>query len=467
MSASNQLAAFNYAVQPLGNLQIKNITAAYIVTPSDSNFIINSTSGVYTISIAPASSFTRGFNCFIWNTSTVSTDVITIDPNGAETIDGRTTVILRRGEGTQIICDGTNWQTGNKKTMRGYAENIPISYTRASAAGSGGTAVGGASNASGQDSIAVGYTCTASGTGAMAGGYVATAGSDYSLALGGGSGGYTATTATGAGAIALGNSYASGADSFAVHVAANGTSTYGAKSTNSIALGRRATASATSAVAIGDTSTSNAANTLAIGAGATASALGAVCIGNNYYVTNPTASGASSIAIGDGARTDYRYSVALGAGAVSSVYGKYNYAGGFFAGQGDAQYGITNLRASTTSATSVVATSDGAAASSTNQVILPNSSAFAFTGTVVARQQASGGTASAAWKVEGLIRREANAASTTLVFSMVTAIINTPLWTLALTADTTNGGLTVTATGAAATNIQWVATIQTIETTYA
>jgi len=109
----------------------------------------------------------------------------------------------------------------------------------------------------------------------------------------------------------------------------------------------------------------------------------------------------------------------------------------------------------------------GNSASTNNQVILPNKSAYAFTGIIVARQQASGGTASAAWKIEGLIRREANAASTTLVASTVTAIDNTPGWTLALSADTTNGGLKIEATGAAATNIRWVATVQTSEVTYA
>ena len=85
----------------------------------------------------------------------------------------------------------------------------------------------------------------------------------------------------------------------------------------------------------------------------------------------------------------------------------------------------------------------------------------------MARQSAAGGTASASWKVEGLIRREANAAATVLVASAINTISNVPGWVIALTADTTNGGLTVTATGAAATNIKWLATIQTTETTYA
>jgi hypothetical protein len=66
-----------------------------------------------------------------------------------------------------------------------------------------------------------------------------------------------------------------------------------------------------------------------------------------------------------------------------------------------------------------------------------------------------------------LIRREGSAGTTTLVASTVTAIDNTPSWALALSADTTNGGLKIEATGAAATNIRWVATVQTSEVTYA
>ena len=102
-----------------------------------------------------------------------------------------------------------------------------------------------------------------------------------------------------------------------------------------------------------------------------------------------------------------------------------------------------------------------------NQIILPNNSAYAFHGTIVARQKAGDGTASAAWKVEGLIRREGSAGTTVLVNSATTVLDNTPSWGLALSADTTNGGLKIEATGAASTNIRWVATIHTSEVTYA
>jgi hypothetical protein len=39
-------------------------------------------------------------------------------------------------------------------------------------------------------------------------------------------------------------------------------------------------------------------------------------------------------------------------------------------------------------------------------------------------------------------------------------------WVVAVTADTTNGGIAVTVTGAAATTIRWVCKINTTEMTY-
>jgi hypothetical protein len=39
-------------------------------------------------------------------------------------------------------------------------------------------------------------------------------------------------------------------------------------------------------------------------------------------------------------------------------------------------------------------------------------------------------------------------------------------WVLAITADTTNGGIAVTVTGQAATTIRWVTKIETTEVTF-
>ena len=401
-------------------ITISNKTGAYTVVAGDLATVINCTSGTFTVSLTAAATLGAGFNVTIWNTSTTAADAITIDPNGAETIDGKTTLILRRGEGMQIVCDGTNWQTGDKKTMRGYAENISVGQSRPTASGDLAVAIGAGALASASAGLALGFdanTTSASGT-----------------SIGANSGSNGSRVATGAGAMALGGSYASGADSFAAAVA-NNTSTYGATGANSVALGNRNKAS-----------------------GASSSA-----VGGDYSV----ASGVLSYCFGDYCEATQTLSYAGGSQAKSDIYGKYAYASAAFAAAGDAQTGTIVLRRATTNATATVLTSNNSAPGADDQVILPNNSAYAFTGTVVARRQAAGGTESAAWKVEGLIRREANAASTTLVASTVTAISNVPLWTLALSADTTNGGLAVTATGAASTNIRWVATIQTSEVTYA
>jgi hypothetical protein len=65
--------------------------------------------------------------------------------------------------------------------------------------------------------------------------------------------------------------------------------------------------------------------------------------------------------------------------------------------------------------------------------------------------------------------RDANAASTVLgsgIKNKLFASAGASAWDITLTADTTNGGLAITVTGAAATNIRWVATVNTSEVTY-
>lgn len=430
-------------------ITISNKTGAYTVVAGDLGKIINCTSGAFTVSLTAAATLGSGFYCWIWNTSSTSTDAITIDPSGSETIDGLSTHILRRGEGLQIVCDGTNFQTGDKKTMRGYAENLSSTTNKPVASGVTAISIGLNSTASGAQSHAFGNNTVASGTSSVAIGTSSSAASEYSSAIGVNSGANASQTATGAGAMALGGSRASGADSFAAAVA-NNTSSYGATGANGVAIGYLAKASGASSIAI-------AANS------ATASGSGSISIGGyNYGVT---ASAVGSIAIGDDCTASATSAISLGYGANSNVRGKLAYGARLFSAAGLGQYATFVIGCATTNATATVLTPDGSGGQSS--VPLPNNSAYAFTGTVVARRQAAGGTESSAWKVEGLIRREGTAGSTTLVASTVTAISNVPGWTLALSADTTNGGLAVTATGAASTNIRWVATIQTSEVTYA
>jgi hypothetical protein len=256
--------------------------------------------------------------------------------------------------------------------------------------------------------------------------------------------------AIGSQATAIGDSYASGTDSFAAAIV-NNSSSYGATGANSIAMGQFGKASATRSVVIGgyfSAASDTYSGVFAAGA-STASGYGSLVLGGLY-----------GNAIGN-------YSIAMGHGAQAREYGKSANSSYIFSGTSSkSQSGQITLVSGTTNATPAALTSNNGTASSNNQVILPNNSAYAFHGTIVARQQASGGTACAAWKVEGLIRREGSAGTTVLVNSATTILDNTPAWGMALSADTTNGGLKIEVTGAAATNIRWVATLNTSEVTY-
>jgi hypothetical protein len=135
---------------------------------------------------------------------------------------------------------------------------------------------------------------------------------------------------------------------------------------------------------------------------------------------------------------------------------------------GVSQLSTLLLGRQTTDATPTVLTSDGAAAGTTNQVILNANSVYTFQGTCVATVTA-GGSASG-WKFEGVIKRGSLIGTTALIAAVTPILIAQDVgaasWVLAITADTTNGGITVTVTGAAATTIRWVAKIDTTEVSF-
>jgi len=343
-----------------------------------------------------------------------------------------------------------------------------VAIGNGAAAGTYSVGIGWNAGNTGSNNTIIGRTGSTAGTsGATVIGYNADV-SDYSsnqTALG-----YQAKTSSGAQATALTQSYASGANSFAAAIASN-TSSYGATGANSVAMGSLAKASNSDALALGDRANSSATASSAIGRQASATGNSSVSIGTSSAAstsnsvaisTSATASGNGSISVGGYSTASGDRGVSIGVGASSSIVGKFAYSNG-----GIAFGGYFPMHQTTSDATPTALTTDGSAAGNDDQVILPNNSAFAFHGTIVARQQASGGTASAAWKIEGLIRREGSAGTTVLVNSATTVLDNTPGWGLALSADTTNGGLAITVTGAASTDIRWVATIHTTEVTYA
>lgn len=134
---------------------------------------------------------------------------------------------------------------------------------------------------------------------------------------------------------------------------------------------------------------------------------------------------------------------------------------------GLSQAGLLVLGAETTDATPTVIRSNQAAASTTNQLILPNNSAYYVFGYAIANVTGAGDTKS--WIMSATIKRGANAASTTVVGSLVASQqgdAGASTWDIALTADTTNGGLAVTVTGQAATTIRWACKLETTEVAY-
>jgi butyrate kinase len=122
----------------------------------------------------------------------------------------------------------------------------------------------------------------------------------------------------------------------------------------------------------------------------------------------------------------------------------------------------------TTDATPTVLASNSLTASTTNQVILPNNSAYYVKGSVIATVTGGGNTKS--WDFIATIKRGANAAATSIVGAVILNTIaqdaGASTWVVAVTADTTNGGLAVTVTGQAATTIRWVCKLESTEVTY-
>jgi len=180
-----------------------------------------------------------------------------------------------------------------------------------------------------------------------------------------------------------------------------------------------------------------------------------------------TGSVAAAVLGGAGNTASGQYSTVLGGYQAHSrgIYGAEVRASGQFSTQGDAQRGRYILRRSTTNATPLTLGTNGSGGGVTNQVVLPNNSSYAFTGRVVARENATGDCA--AWEFTGVIRRGASAATTALVAavtpSSIAADAGAAAWGLSVTADTSSGALAITVTGEAAHTIRWVADVETVE----
>lgn len=205
----------------------------------------------------------------------------------------------------------------------------------------------------------------------------------------------------------------------------------------------------------GDNNTASGSNSTVLGGTTnTASGVGSSVLGGYNNIANAT------LATVVGARAGTTRSI-----SGNTVFPASNYPIGVVTG---IQSALLILARQTTDATATALASDTSAAGTTNQVILPNNSAYFFRGEVVSGVTGGGNTKG--WTIEGVIKRGANAASTALVGTPTVtssfADAGASTWAIAVTADTTNGGIRVTFTGQASTTIRTVCQIRTTEMTY-
>ncbi len=182
--------------------------------------------------------------------------------------------------------------------------------------------------------------------------------------------------------------------------------------------------------------------------------------------TAPSATGTNAVAIGNGSAASATNSLAIGLGSSASIFGVQAFANGDFATAGDAQSLRVIYRIQTTNATATEMFLDGAGA--TQRLVLPSNSAWTFQLRIVCRRTDSTGTYGS-WMYNGLIYRDATAASTTISGTAKTVLArigglgggNDPV----VSADTTNGSLKIAVTGLTGDTIRWVAEATLVQVT--
>lgn len=229
-----------------------------------------------------------------------------------------------------------------------------------------------------------------------------------------------------------------------------------------IAGGANNTASGTYSVALGASSTASNTASVALGSSPSATGLGAIALGQsaNASGTRTFAAGWSVSAAGSGSTALGQHSTDRG------INNTFVFSGAQRAAVGDRQFLKRPQVAVTTNATTTTLTTDGGAEATTNTWVLPNNYTGIYNGWIVARNTANND--SNGWRFEGMVSRDASAATVALlgaatITAVGTADASMASVTLAVAVNTTNGSLIVQATGLAATTIAWAGFIDCIE----
>lgn len=197
------------------------------------------------------------------------------------------------------------------------------------------------------------------------------------------------------------------------------------------------------AVAIGDGLNAAGEQSVAIGTNCSATQTASMAIGINASSTSSNA-----FSIGQNTLAQAQLSMAMGSRSRSTLWGSKVWSVGQFATQGDAQVTELMWRGTTTDAVATEIFLDNVSA----KAILPDDNTWMFEITVVARSSSS----QLGRRIAGMINRATTNASTAIIGTNTVTDTNIPAgWNATATADTTNGSLKITVTGAAATTVRW------------
>lgn len=201
ISGSGTVAAWSVSVTAVvlataPSLTQRTITGADTLISSDHGKLVNC-SGTFTLAVTAAATLGNGWWCYVRNTGT---GTITLDPNGAETVDGVATGPVA---GTILLaCNGTSFtavKIGGFDTLQlltsGTSWTAPLGVRKARVRGVGGGGGGGRSSDAAEGS-------PGAGSGYFEGIYPTTPGTAYTYAIGAAG---VKASATGAAGTAGGN----------------------------------------------------------------------------------------------------------------------------------------------------------------------------------------------------------------------------------------------------------------------
>lgn len=178
--------------------------------------------------------------------------------------------------------------------------------------------------------------------------------------------------------------------------------------------------------------------------------------------------GAYSWGFGQSCTVNATASFGSAVGAQCDTYaevGTHAQASGITSGASDAQQRWRVQRRATANATATVITSDGGAAATTNTVVIPNFSSAIVHALIVAR---TGAGTTHAWELKCAYTKQGAGTAAMVGGAAVagTTVAGATAWLTSGNVSAAANNFEITVTGAAATNIQWVAWVHTVETRF-